>query len=307
MRPAHRAFVDTNNYIQYFDFSKAHNSGFKFDPTAENLIFDNIFSYLAINDYSIELFFVFIATVYFGCMAWALIRMFPQDAFYAFVIYLAAFSTFSYGTNGIKAGAAAAVFLVALSYRSKIWLSLLIAMLSWGFHHSMHMVIVAYAITFWIKAPKIYLFIWFICILCGMLHINPLLNIMTNLTDERGAQYLTTMNDQWGGKVGFRLDFLIYSACPIIVGYYTIFKRKIQDRIYVNMFNLYVLCNSLWVLCMYIPFNNRIAYLSWFLFPIVLVYPYFNIRFLNHQYIALNKVAWAQLGFTIFMFAIYYG
>lgn len=306
LRPAHRVFVDMNNYVEYYNNIQTHSSGFEFDYEAENILFDNMFNFLAVNNYSIDYFFLIMSLIYFGCISWALIRLFPQDSFYSFLIYLAGFSTFSYATNGIKAGAAAALFLVAISYRSKIWLSLLIALISWGFHHSMYMVIACYAITFFVKQPKYYLYFWIVCVLLGLLQLNPFAEIMVELSDDSGAAYLTASDDEWGGKTGFRSDFLLYSAFPILIGYYVIFKRKIHDRIYLDIFNLYLICNSLWVLCMYVPFNNRIAYLSWFLLPIIIVYPLFQTKFISNQYDILNKIVWIHLGFTIFMYAVYY-
>lgn len=305
LRPPHRSFVDMNNYIAFYDAEQAGHSVFRFNPDTENLLFDNLFSYLAVNDFEITLFFAIIAAIYFGGTAWALARLFPKDAFYAYVVFLAAFSTFSYSTNGIKAGAAAAIFLVAFSYRDKVWLSLLIALLSWCFHHSMYVVVAAYAVTLLLKNPKYYLGFWLVCIVLGLLHLNPFAQQMVELSDERGGRYLTA-SYEWGGKTGFRLDFLLYSSFPVVVGYYAIFMHKVKDALYSNLFNLYVLCNSLWILVMYVPFNNRIAYLSWFLYPVVLVYPLFKIRFIPRQYSMLNKVVWIQLAFLLFMSLIYY-
>ena len=300
LRPLHRCFVDMMNYNLFYK-TAALNDTFIFDVNTNNIIFDNLFSYLAINDYPVSVFFFIIAFVYFGCIAWAIRRFFPCDTLYALIIYLSAFSTFSYGTNGIKAGAAAAIFLVALSYRNKPIMLLFLSLLSWCFHHSMFMVIASYIVTIFVKDSKYYFWFWIICILCSIVHFNPLYSLMIGFSDEQGLVYLTSDNTDWGGKTGFRLDFIIYSAVPIIVGYNAIFVLGIKNAIYSSMYNLYLMCNSLWILCMYIPYNNRIAYLSWFMLPIVSIYPMLNLKMRTDQYRLLNTVAYIYLAFSLFM------
>jgi hypothetical protein len=51
----------------------------------------------------------------------------------------------------------------------------------------------------------------------------------------------------------------------------------------------------------------NVAYLSWFLYPIVLLYPFVNIYWSNRQYTYLKYVVWGHLGFTLFMTVIFYG
>lgn len=105
---------------------------------------------------------------------------------------------------------------------------------------------------------------------------------------------------------GFRIDFIIYSAAPIIVGWIAFFKKKIISRKYRFLLNLYLLANSIWLLCMYAEFTNRIAYLSWFMLPIVLIYPFLNEEWGEDQYKTFRWVALGHLGFTLFMQYIFY-
>ncbi len=308
LRPVHRVFVDMMNYNYFFNYNQNRGvAEFNFDWDAENLLFDNIFNYMAYSGTTIMAFMLVIATIYFYAIWKALRRWFPNDTLYAFVIYLGAFSTYSYATNGVKAGAAASLFLLALAYCDNLKYTIPLALISWFFHHSMFTVLAAYALTFFVKKPKYYLAFWGICVLCAMVHINPLNDFMVSMSDERGAMYLTNIDNLWGGKLGFRLDFLLYSAIPIAIGYYYVITKDIKDKCYNQLFNLYVLTNALWVLCMYIPFNNRVAYLSWFMLPVVSIYPFLKLKLKTHkQYSKLNQVAIFYLAFTIFMEAIYY-
>jgi hypothetical protein len=126
------------------------------------------------------------------------------------------------------------------------------------------------------------------------------------MSDESGAGYLSTAETD-GITNGFRPDFIFYSSFPIIAGYYAIIRNNYQSKFYTFIFNVYLLTNAIWMLCMYASFTNRIAYLSWFMLPIVLVYPFFDKQFVSRQYKKLNFVAGWHLMFTVLMQVIYYG
>ena len=46
------------------------------------------------------------------------------------------------------------------------------------------------------------------------------------------------------------------------------------DPFYARLVNTYLLANALWVLVIQTSFSNRFAYLSWFMMPWVLLYPF---------------------------------
>ena len=103
LRPESYVFVDMMNYIEtYHAFYE--NTQFVWDWTTENFIFDNIFAYIGSRNLGTSFFFVIIAAIYFGCAYWGIRRLFPRDTAIAYLTFLGAFSTFSYATNGIKAG-----------------------------------------------------------------------------------------------------------------------------------------------------------------------------------------------------------
>ena len=308
-RPESYVFVDMMNYIR--DYHVFHeNVIFTFNRETENLLFDNYFAWIGSMNWGTTFFFVSIAVVYFICTYIACRRMFPQDTLAAYLVFLAAFSTFSYGTNGIKAGAAAAIFLMALSFRKNLKICIPLILISWGFHHSMIMPIVGLGLTFVCKNSKIYFAGWCFCLLMAIAHITIFQELFGGIlsdSGDSGANYLNDVNGAWGGKTGFRIDFVIYSAMPILVGYWAVYKKKLQlSKIYTCLLNLYMVLNGTWMLCMYANFTNRIAYLSWFLYPIVLIYPYLNENWGPTRYKDFSKVMLAHLGFTLFMKFVYY-
>ena len=85
------------------------------------------------------------------------------------------------------------------------------------------------------------------------------------------------------------------------------FKYQLKDELYDTMLYIYLTCNGIWMLCMYAQFINRIAYLSWFIYPILLVYPCYTIVDENHPLVLVRqKVVLLHLAFTLFMTLIYY-
>lgn len=65
---------------------------------------------------SVHIFFLFVASVYVGCSAWACKRLFGSSAYLAFLFVVGSFSFYGYGVNGIRNGMAAALTLLAFSY-----------------------------------------------------------------------------------------------------------------------------------------------------------------------------------------------
>ena len=301
-------FVDMANYslaLQSF-----REEVFSFDWATDNVLFDNFLLLCASKSFPEEAFFLSIAAIYFCCMAWACSSLFPRDKLAAFLVCLGAFSTFSYGTNGIKAGAAASIFLVAIALYEKrklLW-ALLFALISMGFHHSMVVPAIALIVCHIIKNPKLYFAFWGFSFLVALLHITFFQQLFAGLADEQGALYLSGEEDHIRADIlgGFRIDFIIYSAAPLIVGWIGLFKKRITSRRYSFLMNLYLLTNAIWLLCMFAEFTNRIAYLSWFMLPIVLIYPLLNEEWGSKQYQTFRWVAWGHLGFTLFMQYIFY-
>lgn len=301
-------FVDMGGYYQ--QYLTIHGDFFLFEWDTDNKLFDNYFRFLASIEFPIELFFLSMAAIYFICMALACSSLFPKDKMAAFLVYLGAFSTFSYGTNGMKAGAAASLFLVALAmYENRKWFwTIAFILLSWGFHHSMIVPVAAFVVCLFVKNPKWYFAIWVFCFLCALFHVSAFQTLFAGFTDEHGAGYLLGEEEHIRHNIlgGFRIDFIIYSAVPIVLGWIAVFKKRISSSNYLFLLNLYMLVNSVWLLCMYAEFTNRIAYLSWQLLPIVLIYPLLKEEWGSNQYKTFQWVAFGHLSFTLFMNYIYY-
>lgn len=297
-------FHDMAGY--YASYNNNFGAPFYFDWDTENLIWDNLFSWMASVYIPFWMWLLLVAAAYFGLMFWACKRLYGRDVLLAFVTYLGAFSTFSFGTNGMKAGVAASLFLVAMAYRDKLWISVPIALLTYGMHHSMVMVIAAYFLVLLVKNPKYYFWGWMACVIIAALHITFFQTLFAGFTDEHGAEYLLATEETTVGHIGFRPDFILYSAVPVWLGYVMLNKYGFRSFTYSFLLRLYITTNSLWMLCMYASFNNRIAYLSWFMYPVVLLYPFISREKNQLQGKYLRRVVYGHLGFTLFMNFIYY-
>lgn len=299
-------FVDMYMYNHSYH-TMYYGERFWFNWDTENIIFDNLIAWMASLKIDVTYFFLLMAFIYFGCMLWACMKLFPKDSILAFVVYLGALSTFSFGTNGIKAGVAASIFLVALAYsKENKTMAILFLLLSIGFHHSMLAPIVAFVVAYFYKKPKTYLYGWLFCLLSAILHITIFMNFFSGFTDEHGAEYLNEETENAVLNVsGFRPDFILYSAIPIFIGYYLINTKKIKDKTYHFLWCVYTLTNCVFLLCTYGSFINRIAYLSWLMLPFVLLYPFTNIMWSKQQGDYLRYVVFGHLGFTLFMNFIY--
>ena len=303
-------FGDMGNYEQWYHLFY-ENVPFVYNPNAENFIWDNWWAWWGSMNMGTESFWIISAGIYFIGTWLFCKKVFPYDIYLTYLVFLAAFSTFSYTTNGCKAGNAATIFLLAIAYKKKLIISIPLLIVSLGFHHSMILPIIAYASVSFYKNSKFYLYLWLLCIIISLAHITWFQELFAQVSadngDLHGANYLQGNDSNgWGGKSGFRYDFVLYSAMPVVVGFYAIFKKKIKSSTYQFVLNLYLLLNSVWMLCMYAEFTNRIAYLSWFMYPFVLIYPLLNENWGAYKYKTLSKVMLCHLGFTIFMQVIYY-
>jgi len=300
-----RYFVDMGAYARNyraFLFGKT----FHFTWDTDNLIFDNLYAFMGSHRIPIEFFFLMMACIYFVCIMIACKKLFPKDTLLSLLVYLGAFSTFSYGTNGIKAGAAASIFLLALAYWENKWVTIPVLLVSIGFHHSMIVPVVAFLIACFYRNPHVFIGGWLLCLFLAAIHVTDFMTFFSGFADEHGASYLDTdVKNAVLYVSGFRPDFILYSAIPMFIGYYYIRNNIIESDTYIFLWCTYTLTNCVFLLCTYGTFINRIAYLSWLMLPFVLIYPFLNADLGCYHNRYLKYAVYCHLGFTLFM-AFYY-
>lgn len=234
-------------------------------------------------------------------------KYFSAYWFIPFLMIIGSFSFWSFGTNGIRNGMATSIFILSLLlYQRNKWLMYILMAISYGFHNSLIIPISAFVLSGLYKNPKVYFYIWLAAIPLSLLGENIWTTFFKSLgfEDERVNDYLT-QNEEFQKQfsaIGFRWDFVLYSASAVFAGYYYIIKRGFKDQFYTHLWGTYVIANAFWILVIRANFSNRFAYLSWFLMAIIIAYPLFKVKFWDDHYKIVGRIFLAYYLFTYFMF-----
>lgn len=302
-------FGDTQVYAHYFDLMKYENIPPTLDD--EEWLF-SIFMFMCSKVMDVHTYFTIIDIMYFGFTFWACRRFTPNNVLISTLFCLGAFSFYSYGTNGIRNGLACSILLVALSYmdgnyKNKLK-SLILAFLAVNIHNSTLLpFVMSLAALLFVKNFRYAFTFWILSIFISLVAGDSITSFFGGLGFDRRLDYLTTKPTEGVfSHTGFRWDFLIYSMMPICLGYYVVIKRGIENKIYTHLLNTYTLTNAFWVMVIQANYSNRFAYLSWFMYPIVLAYPLLKLNVWDEiQGLRLKQIMLAQVGFTWFMNTIY--
>lgn len=80
-----------------------------------------------------------------------------------------------------------------------------------------------------------------------------------------------------------------------------------MDSFYARLVNTYLLANAIWVLLIHANFSNRFAYLSWFMMPWLLLYPFVPGKIIDRPRSGLIAVVlFVHYLFTYFMWMVFY-
>lgn len=303
-----RYFGDTSNYAHIYQLMQLGIAG---ETDSGEWLWNNLM-FACSQTMDINSFFTLIDIGYFGFTLWACRRLAPNNILVMLLFCLGAFSFFTYGTNGIRNGLACSIVLVFLSYiqgnkKEKI-AAIVLAFIAYNIHHTTALPILTSVISlFCLKSFKSAYIFWLLSILISLVAGNALTSLFAGLGFDDRLSYLT--NEQEEGVFshsGFRWDFLIYSMMPIVLGYYVIIRKGIRDAKYEFLLNTYTLSNAFWVMVIRANYSNRFAYLSWFMYPIVLAYPLLRLDIWGDlQGKRLKQIMLAHVGFTWFMSTIY--
>lgn len=232
-----------------------------------------------------------IATLYIGGMALATYRWLPRHFFIGLVFCITSFSFYAFATNGIRSGMASSIAMVAISLvdtkrRDFVATIIAIALLYLAImtHSSMIIPAGAALVSYFMRSTKYSFKIWISCLILGLLFNSSFQGLFSWLSeDDRMASYSMLQQSAQYIKMYFRWDFVAYSALPILLGYYATNKKKIVDGKYIFLLNTYIIANAFWLLICEIAYSNRFAYLSWFLYPIVVAYPLCKFEIFKNQ------------------------
>ncbi len=295
-------FGDMATYNHYFE---QYASGA--DITTGSDILWQIFMKFCSGIMSAKMFFLVCSMLYVYPLYKASKNWLGANNYFLFLMFIASFSFWAYGTNGIRNGIATSLFVLGISYNHRRILKFGLITLSFFIHASLIIPIAGFIFTTFYQNSKYYFFFWCICILFSLSFGEVFETLFASIGfEDPRLSYLTegNVNNDDFAYIGFRFDFLLYSASAIFAGYYFVIKKKFKDKTYIQLLNIYILSNAFWVLVIRANFSNRFAYLSWFLMAAVIFYPFFKGRFFNKQHTTLVYTIFSYFGFSYLMFLL---
>lgn len=270
-RPIDGVFVDMTTYAMAFQI--AQNTGKDLYPDWGF----NLFSGFLAEVTTVEVFFLACVAVYVVPLVLGMRRVHGPWAYAAFLAFAGGFSFYTYGVNGIRNGMSTSLLIAAFAFWDNKLIMILLMVAAEGMHKSALLPIVAFFAAGFYAQPWVYGVIWTGALGLSMLAGERLSNFFVGATalgdDDRLANY--TGNVGFGAdKGGFRPDFVLYSIVPVVMAWLMAGPATKKDPFYRRLVCTYLLANSFWLVVMYAAFSNRFAYLSWFMMPWVVIYPF---------------------------------
>lgn len=338
LRPVSNMFGDTWNYALMYNKLPARPAIFAVDLNKE-WFWAFIMNTCKASHLTVSAWFLVIEIGYLGLVLLGLKLLLGENSWMAMLFFLSAFSTFTYGTNGIRNGLGCSACIFAMAYganRNILQMSIagFILLLAFGIHRSIALPIVAFLVaSYMIKSPKIAIYFWIVSIGLSLVAGGTLINFFAGLGfDDRMSSYshMSEADAREFSQTGFRWDFLLYSAMPIWLTWYVNQKAekerilygetveeqetgvlgagRIADAHSMRVFNIlattYILANSFWVMVISAAFSNRFAYLSWFLYPIVIAYAVIRLHIWEDQDRKAGLILLGHAAFTHIMFLL---
>lgn len=232
-------------------------------------------------------------------------RVAPEGSFLMLLAILGSFCFISYGVNTIRAGLALSFVLVGLTYYKNIWKSLLLFFIAYNIHHSTAIPIAAFLVAKYYNKPMFFYYFWFLCVALSAVAGGMFTSLFSAWGEDFDSRtgYLIVEADETHYNVGFRIDFVLYSCLPIIIGY--IYQKRLhyKNKFYSLVHSMYIISNAFWILVIRANFSDRFAYLSWFMYALVMMYPLLESP--EHFKNVRNKVFWTLLGINLFTYFMY--
>ncbi len=239
--------------------------------------------------------FIYVFNYYFVAR-----RLAPQSIFLLTLAMFGAFMFRAYGVNTIRAGLALSFVLVGFTYYRKLVWSLLFFFIAFNIHHSTAIPIAAFMVAKYYNKPRFFYYFWFLCVALSAVaggFFTSLFAAWGEDFDDRNA-YLSTTDTHY--NIGFRIDFILYSCLPLVLGHIYQERLHYRNEFYAILHSTYIIANAFWVLVIRANFSDRFAYLSWFMYTLVVMYPLLESP--EHFRNVRNKVFWALLGINLFTY-----
>ncbi len=235
---------------------------------------------------SSEIYFFLTALLYLtGFYIFAVQKIDSKYRLLLFLAFVSGMGFYSYGNNTIRAGLALSLFLVVMSrpylfnFSTLVMLVIVLAL-----HKSLLLPLAALLISLIYRRSDHFFTLWMVCLLLSLFAGEGFVGLFGeffSFADARVTEYTTTTVENY--KTGFRWDFVLFSLFPILLAKYYM-KQKYKDPLYSQLLSMYIISNAFWLLLIRMPFSDRMATLSWFLIPVLIMYPLLTKRIFEKQH-----------------------
>lgn len=260
--------VDTGRYEQTFFLYK--NSDWFF--IRKDVFFD-LLNYLFSRLFDFQFFLLFCAFLYVFTAWYGLKKIFKENYYLAFLVFLISPYFINSGINVMRSGIAASLFIAGLGVyynKGKNWKVIVWFLCSVLFHISMFVPIFFFLFTRYMKSIKIIFFLWLGSIGLGLVNINIINNLagIIEVFTDRASNYVADVGEEssWG-------NFLIFGFFPVAFGLYNIVVLKYENKFYRWLISAYMLTHIPYIILINTVRASRLGYLAEFMMPILLLFP----------------------------------
>lgn len=307
LRPISGAFGDTVNYALEYSNLDPHHISMNWGG---EWIWQWLMNGCKAVGLSVNMFFLLITAGYVLSAFYAVYRLMPSDPMLGVVFLLCSLMFFPFAVNGLRNGLACHLLLLgAVLLLDDKWLpGIVLCLIAVGIHRSVILPLAAILVgLFLFQDIKYAIIFWVISIVISLIAGDIVAGFFSSLGfDERMTQYVNIDDMSEFSREGFRWDFLLYSAFPVLMAWYICIKRKCSDNWYNVLCTVYILCNAFWIMVIRSAFSNRFAYLSWFLYPIIIAYPLVNRIIREDQDRFTGWILLAYAAFSVFMWFVFW-
>lgn len=206
-----------------------------------------------------------------------------EYVWYYLLIVFISIGYYSGGANVIRSGFAISLIFYGLggltfTRRSLIRFGIF-SLVACAIHLSTAVIVGALVVAYFCPRYKWYLGMWMIILILSYANalgrVADFMSILLGDDAKRLTGYLNASDDILAvyRKTGFRLDFVVYSFVPIIIGLIYSTHYHVKDRFYMMILSGYLIVNAVWLVVIRIPFADRFALMSWVFIPVLMVYP----------------------------------
>ncbi len=279
LRPIDETFVDTVTYARLYESYQSISSANLLGQTKD--YFFTYISFLLSKFLDVQLYFLLLEVLYVVPRVLALKKFFNGYLAIATVLLVTDLFFFAYGVNTIRSGIASGFSILGLSFifsdKREYLKGVVLMVIGTLFHFSVMLYFAVLVAVFLQRNTRVYLLFWGVSIGASYFLLGQITNWIESLNflvlSDRISSYMESASIFDTYNRGFRLDFILYSTPPILMGVYFKEVKRMTNNTYSALLNFYILTNALWILIINASYSDRFAYLSWCLYSLVMYYP----------------------------------